>query len=260
LRRAVTPYLEELSDKAVWMMIRVLDRPDRMSGPVGQRLLDLLLRAARSGLREREIRGLPMIPTCGGSELVSLAHLETLARHHEGRLFAIEPDTPADDLLVDPRATVVASSGVRHLLSELTGLRFRPPPRRKASAARRLFESAARRVRWLVERFRGALGGRALPAEELSRGERRLLGSLRAVLAPRTVDLGSGRGLRRTGAGFVLPRSDPAVRAAVEVSGDDPSWLYPLVLSLRLGEPPPSSLRNRWTSLISRSTPTNFQK
>lgn len=253
LRRAVTPYLSDLSDKAVWMMIQVVDRPDRLSGSVGQRLLDLLLRAARHGLREHEIRNLPMIPTCGGLKLVSIARVEALARRRGGRLFAIEPGVTVEGLLADPGSTVVASTGVRNLLSELTGIRFQPPPRRQAGPLRRFAERTRRRARWLAERSRGTIGGRALPLQALSRDERRLLGSLRAVLAPRSVDLGEGSGLRRTATGFVLPRSDPAVEAAVRVGAEDPSWLYPLVLSLRLGEPPPGSLRNRWTGLVWRS-------
>jgi hypothetical protein len=251
LRRAVVPFVPELCERAVGMMIEVAGRPRRLSGAPGQRLVALLLRAARRDLRAREIRSLPLFATpSGDGKPLSLAQLERMATQGRGRLFAVEPGDDGAGLLADAAATVVASPEVRGLLTELTGIRCHQPPRQRLRWWRRLVDGVRARGRRTVERCRGILAPRAVQEEALTVGERRLLALLRAALSPRTVDLGGGGGLRRTSSGLVLPRFDPAVVATVALVEEDPAWLYPLVLALRLGPPALGSLQQDWRNWV----------
>lgn len=253
LRRQVTPFVAELSDRAAWMMIQVAGRSDRLTGPDGQRLVALLLHAARRNLRMHEIRALPLLSSLGGGEqLLSLVRLEALARRRGGRLSAIDRGEDTSDLLVDPGTVIVASSEVRSLLSDVTGIQFQSPPRRRAGLVRRLTDGLKQSARWVSERTRGALRHRVLPAAELTDGERRVLSMLRAVISPRTVEIGDGGRLCRTSSGFVLPRTDPALVAAARLVDDEPAWLYPLALALRIGREQGGALQNRWKSLVAR--------
>ena len=68
LRRAVTPYVTALVDRAVWMMVEVADRIPEMSESLRQRFAILLLRAARRGLREAEVCELPIFSTALGGD------------------------------------------------------------------------------------------------------------------------------------------------------------------------------------------------
>jgi len=251
LRRAVVPFVAELCERAVGMMIEVAGRPGGLSGPSGQRLVALLLRSARRDLRAPEILSLPLLATLSGDrKLLSLSRLEEMAAQGENRLFAVDPGDGGDGLLADGAATIVASPEVRSLLSELTGIRCHQPPRQRVGGWRRLAYGVRARGRWAAERCRGTLGPRAVPVAKLTQGERRLLALLRAALSPRTVELGAGGSLRRTSSGVVLPRFDPSVVAAVARVGEDPAWLYPLVLSLRLGQPAFGSLQKAWRSAV----------
>ncbi len=247
LRRAVVPFVPELCEKAVGMMIEVAGRPGGLSGPFGQRLVALLLRSARRDLRAAEIRSLPLFATLSGDgRRLSLARLEMITAHGEGRLFAVEPNHGGEAFLADGAATIVASPDVRNLLTELTGIRCRQPPRQRVGWRRRLADGARARGRRAVERCRGTLAPRIVPEATLSASERRVLALLRAVFSPRTVEFGGGGGLGRTSSGVILPRSDPAVVAAVALVGEDPVWLYPMVLALQLGPSAFGSLQKDW--------------
>ena len=253
LRRDVTPFVSELSDRAVWMMIEVARKPEKLTGSEGQRLVALLLRAVRRNLRTREIRALPLFQNPGeGRRFLSLTSLEALAGRRGGRLYAVDPRTRDEDVLVDPGSAIVASLEVRDLLTEVTGVRFQPPPRRRDRVVRRLVESLRTTIRRTAERLRGVTNPRSLPPEDLTDGERRVVTMLQSVFSPQTVEMGDGARLRRTASGFILPRTDPAVVAAGRLAIDEPGWLYPLVLALQLEEPRSGTLRNRWKSLVSR--------
>jgi hypothetical protein len=85
-------------------------------------------------------------------------------------------------------------------------------------------------------------------AEEiLSPGERKFLSALRSALAPTQVDLcAGGGGVRATRRGLLLPHEHPAVTAGVSAVGDDPTWIYPTLLALNIGEELPADLRDQW--------------
>lgn len=247
LRRAVVPYVSDVCDRAVDMMIEVAGRPNVVTGPDGQRLIALLLRAALRDLKREVIRKLPLFPnTSEPSRLLSWSSLETVARRRAGRLFAVAPGDERDGVLADAETTIVVSPEVRNLLLDLTGVCVQPPPRRRIGVARWLAGSARGLGVHAVERGLGMIKLGILAPGDLSAGERRTLELLRAALSPRTVDFGTGGRLRRTATGFIVPRRDPAVVGAVARSGEDSAWLYPLVLALKLDLASFGSLRKEW--------------
>ncbi len=253
LRRAAQPHVAALADRAAWMVANLGSRLETMAAPDRRRLTVFALRAAACGLRARELRALPLLETLApGVPPLSVDRVQELARPRGGRLVAVEADEDAAELLVDRAATVRASAEIRGLLSELTGVRWQPPPRRRAGRWRRLRERTGERARQTVRRLRGLAGGRPLADFELEPAERELRERLRAAVAPRALELGEGGGgVRETASGFVLPRRHPVVAAAVRAVGGDPSWVYPVLLALELAAPPPPVLAGRWRRAVS---------
>lgn len=251
LRRAVQPYVSRLVDRAVWMMVRLHARFETVQPAVRRRLELLLLRAATRGLREQEIMNLPLFEALAAEDgRLSLSQIAALGRRHGGRLYAIGPDGTPAGILADPAMTLVISAEARPLASELSGVRLEPPPRRHNGRAGRLLETLGDLHRRWVARARGMRGGRPLADHELIETERRLLDLVRTAVAPRTVSMGAGGGeARRTATGWIIPRRNPVLAAAARATAEHPAWLYPLLLALDLGEPPPSSLRESWQRL-----------
>jgi hypothetical protein len=251
LRRAVQPYVIPLADRAVWMMVRLHARFETMQPAVRSRLELLLLRAATRGLREQEVMHLPLFETLAAADgRLSLSRIAALGRRHGGRLYAIGPDRNAAGILADPAMTLVMSAEARPIASELSGVRLEPPPRRHDGRIGRLLEIVGELCRRWMARARGMRGGHPLADHELIETEKRLLDLVRAAVVPRTVSVGTGGGeVRRTATGWVIPRRNPVLAAAARATAEHPAWLYPLLLALDLGEPPPSSLRESWQRL-----------
>lgn len=248
LRRAVQPHVPALADRAAWMVANLGGRIEAMAAPDRRRLTTFALRAAACGLRASELRALPLLETLAPeAPPVSVDRLEELARTRGGRLFAVEADEDAAGLLADRAATVRASAEIRGLLSELAGVRWQPPPRRRAGLWQRLRDVVRERGRWALRRLRGLAGGRPLADSELEPVERELRDRLRDAVAPRSLDLGDGDGgVRETRSGYVIPRRHRVITAAVRVAGGDPSWVYPVLLALELTISPPPGLAARW--------------
>jgi hypothetical protein len=250
LRRAVTPFLPELVDRAVWMMIEVAGRMKQMAEAPRRRLTILLLRAARRGLRDREVRRLPLIPTAaGGARRLSVEEIGSLAERRGGVLPALDPEAAVDDSLADPDSTLVASAETCSLLSELIDVRFQMPFHREHGLGDRIVRRLRRAAADASLRMRGFTGSRSVPASELQIHERKLLAALRAADPSRKVELcyGSG-GVRRTARGIAIPRDNPWLAAGAVCVEDDPSWIYPLLLVMGIGDPPSPDLRKRWRS------------
>ena len=247
LRRAVTPFLPELVDRAVWMMIEVAGRMPQMAEASRRRLTTLLLRAAGRDLRDREVRRLPLIPTAGGERRLSVEEIGLLAERCGGVIAALDPEAAVDDSLAAPDSTLVASAEICGLLSALIDVRFQTPFRRE----RRVVDRIARRLRHAVDDARRGVRGlarsRFVPASELRFGERKLLAALRAADPSLKVNLcyGSG-GARRTWRGIAIPRDNPWLEAAAVCIEDDPSWIYPALLAIGTGDPLLSDLRHEW--------------
>ncbi|MFV2071352.1 MAG: hypothetical protein ACC742_01685 [Thermoanaerobaculales bacterium] len=248
LRRAVAPFLPELIDRAVWMMVRVADRLQRLPETDRQRLTVLLLQAALGDLRSEEVRRLPLVPQAGGNgRILSVEEVGERARLRGGSLFVIDAEVEPDEVVADFETAVRISDEERCLLTELLKVRLMAAPHRR----RGVLSSAAGRLRAIVlvvrERLRGLARPGALAANQLRPQELVLLAALRSALEPMEVDFcGGGGGLRRTARGVLVPRSHPAVNVGAAVVEQDPFWLYPLLLALGFRDSPPPELRERW--------------
>jgi hypothetical protein len=248
MRRAVTPYLEELVDRAVWMMVEVSDRLSEMAPRDADRISLLLLRAARKGLRANDICRLDLVPNAsGGGRRLSVEEIGELAGRSGGVLSAIDHDGQAEGDLIDPELTLLVSTEIRDLLTELTGVRFQSPTVRKYRLPGRLVDEIRATTGHLVRRWRGLVAGRAVPLDELRPRQGAVLTAMRSAMSPVGVRLCEGRGAAgRTRRGLVVPRSGPVMTAGTRLVATDPNWLYPLLLALDTGSEAPSELRESW--------------
>jgi hypothetical protein len=247
LRRAVAPFLPELVDRAVSMIIEVAGRLPQMAENSRRRLTILLLRAAGRNRRDREVRRVPLIPTAGGERRLSIEEIGALAERRGGVLSALDPDVTIEDSLAAPDSTLVVSAEMCGLLSELIDVRFQVPFHRE----HRFIDRFARGLRHAAteawRRVRGISGSRLVPASALRLGERQLLAVLRAADPSLKVELCYGLGaVRRISRGIAIPRDNPWLAAAAVCVEDDPSWAYPLLLAMGTGDPPSPDLRKRW--------------
>jgi hypothetical protein len=209
----------------------------------------LLLGAARRGLREGEVRNLPMLGTAeGGDRLISVREIGELAARRGGRVAVVDDEGRAHDRLMDAAATVVASVEVRGLLAELTDVRFQFAPRRVRTVGERLRLWARVRVEALKRRLAGLSGSRRLDERELSAGEKKLLEISNIAVAPGMVNLCRGRGeVRRSARDVLIPRENRVVAAAADELADNPDLAYPVLLALGLGNGVESEqYRSRW--------------
>jgi hypothetical protein len=246
MRRAVTPYLGALVDRAVWMMVEVSDRFSAMSAEVRDRHCLSLLRAAGKGIRSEEICRLALLRNAGGDHRFSVEDIRRMAEACGGVLPALDPGEPGDGL-VDPSSTVLASSEARAMVTELTGVRFQAPARRASGPIRRIVNRLRQTTRRLGRLLRGFVVGRRLTTEELRAQEVFALDALQSTLAPTDVRLCEGRGsAAATSSRVVIPRASRSTVAGIDLFGSDPVWLYPLLLALDTGFEPPEKLRRSW--------------
>lgn len=251
LRRAVTPYVNELVDRAVWMMVKVADRMRNMNDRDRDRVTAILLRAARRKLRDDEVPRIPLVSTAaGGKTWLSLEDIRRLATRHGQVLTAVDTDAASGDGVMDPAATLVVSSEVRGLLAELTDIRFQTPYRRTNRFSQIVRQRVRRVATNVLRRLRGVAGSRTLAPDDMREEERYLLAALNGADSSRNIGLCEGRGMARMSSrGLLLPRDNPAVVAGAACVKDDPCWAYPVLLALDSGETYPESLRERWRQL-----------
>jgi hypothetical protein len=246
MRTAVTPYLGDLVDRAVWMMVEVTDRCSDMTSADRDRHCLSLLRAARKGLRTDEICRLALLRNAGDDNGFSVEDVRRMAKASGGVLPALDYGELGDGV-ADPNSTLMASSEVRALVTELTGVRFQSPARRGSRLIQRVVERLRQITRRAVRRLRGLVVGRRPNAEELRPQEVCALAALQAALAPTDVGLCEGQGSAAlTSGGVVIPRAHRSTVAGIDVFGSDPVWLYPLLLTLEAGVEPSEELRRRW--------------
>jgi hypothetical protein len=256
MRRAITPFLGDLVDRAVWMMVQVSDRLSEMTPSGRERLGLLLLRAARKGIRTGEICRLSFLDVASGDDLrLSVEEIRQLADQRGGVLAVIEAGERTTEDLVDPQSTLLASSEMRHLLAELTAVRFQSPPRRHRSFRKRVTDRFQVAADHLSRRVRGLLARREVPPSDLRPHETDLLENIRSAMSPVAVSLCEGHGaIGWTAGGVVVPRSHPAIKAGGDLVSVDSAWLYPLLLALDTGRAPPEDLRRNWLEASGKVT------
>jgi hypothetical protein len=256
MRRAVTPFLGELVDRAVWMMVQVADRLPEMAATDRERLGLLLLRAAQKGIRAQEICRLSLLETASDDQHhLAVEEIRRLANQRGGVLAAIERGERSPGELLEPHSTLLASSEARHLLTGLTGVRFQSPSRHQRSLHKRVTDRFRAAADHLLRRARGFFARREVPREELRPPEIDVLEAIRLAMAPMGVSLREGRGPTGWAAGgVVVPRSHPAMKAGVDLVLGDSTWLYPLFLALDTGQEAPEELRGRWLEAASSVT------
>jgi hypothetical protein len=247
LRRAVTPFLVEIVDRAMWMMLEVSGRLSALDEGDRQRLCLILLRSARKGIRNTEISRVPLVKSCGDDRLLSVEEIREMADRRGGLLQVVDSRDADGQALVEPRSTLVASSEVREILCELTSVRFQTPCRRFWSLRRR---AAARLGAWgaaLWHRTRGLFPRRRVPEADLLPHEGQILASIREAITPLGAQLceGTGSAVKTSGA-ILVPRTNPAVQAASRLVADEPAWIYPAILALDTGEEFPEEVRRAW--------------
>jgi len=249
MRRAITPFLSELVDRAVWMMVHVADRLPELAARDRERLGILLLRAARKGIRPREICRLSLLETASDDDLrLSVEGIRRLADRRGGVLAAIEAGEGAEGDLADPQSTLLASSEVRQLLAELIGVRFQSPSRRRRGFMRRVTDRLRATAVHLRRRVRGVLARRETSPDDLRPLESDLIEAIRSAMSPVGVRLCEGQGSTGwTAGGVVVARSHPAFKAGADLVSVDAAWLYPLLLALDTGQDPSEDLRIRWS-------------
>ena len=248
MRRAVTPFLSDLVDRAVWMMVQVSVRLPEMAAGERERLGILLLRAAQKGIRTAEICELSFLDMASEDELcLSVEGIRQLADQRGGVLAAIEASERAAGYFMDPQSTLLASSEVRQLLTNLTGVRFQLPSRRSRGLYRRISDRLRAIAAHLRRRIRGVFLHREVPSGDQRPHELEVLEAIRSAMSPNEVRLCEGRGSTGWNAGgVVVPRSHPAIVAGADLISVDDAWLYPLLIALDMGLDPPEDLRFRW--------------
>ena len=103
----------------------------------------------------------------------------------------------------------------------------------------------------VLRRARGVFARREVPPGDLRPNEIRLLEAVRSAVSPVGVTLCEGRGaIGRIAGGVVVPRSNPAMEAGVDLVSADTAWLYPLLLALDMGQDPSEDLRRGWLETV----------
>jgi hypothetical protein len=250
LREAVNPHLPALIDRAVAMMVEAADRLPSLTDEGRERLVCLLLRAARKGLRRERILGLPLVRVTDGSPEALWWTPRQLAERGRDGLACEDPDHPRRGEVGDGALVVLASVEQRGLLAELLGISLQRVPRlSRPFGPRRTVAALGRVPARLSQLLWGASCGRVVPREDLLSAEIELLDELNRRAAPPTeVRLCAGAGpVRRRGRVLLLPRRHQLVTESVRMVSDGEGWRYPVVLALlgdRVG--PLDELRDRW--------------
>lgn len=260
LRAAIREWLEPLTDQAVELLHHLASQIERAGPRVRERILNLVLLAARRRQVLERLAELPVLPCLDpethASTYISLAALMALSRQQRSPILALFPEqNPAHYTLAGNRVLVL-DAATRGALGELLKIRFRTPALRRDgrrwTSRMRLFVGELFSISWL-RRARTAV-----PESQLTRPERDFLSGLQAIAAgtgrgcPTEIAMCEGDGPpTRSGPApgqLWLPRNNPDVRACIDAhtqKGD--AWLYIGALALLDGKGLPSdSARGTW--------------
>lgn len=265
LREATMPHIAHIVAGAVRLACAFGPRVHTLDAGQRSRFARLLLTAARRRIELEKVVQVPVFQVIDREEhrLASLLDLRlaTSSAAEGSTLPALYPSQDPADFALGERLTLVADATERSGLTEVLNSKFRPPnPRERGRSARARARHWGDTLARIAARIRHPFGARPVPEASQSVDEYGFVQALRAQLnesrgAPSEVSLCEGGGPVRTGGTerntLLLPRANPAVRAAVAAVAADPSWAYPAALALLQGEGLPSlrgrdAWRDRW--------------
>lgn len=265
LREAMQPHVETLIRQAMGSLVHVARDVAGYPEPARRRLARLVLQAMRRRVLMPSMARVPVfrVIDAAGERTVDLMTVreEVLRGGPERLLTALYPDQRPERYALGTGLSLIADETERSLLSELFGLRFRPPELRDGAHGllavwRRVVYGALRGGARAADLLRHPLRRPPLPEQRLTPEERCFLHALRshALGSHRVVSevhMCEGKGAPRRTADsppqLLLPRDNPTVRACVQAVARDPAWVYPAWLAVLDGRAlPPRSARQRW--------------
>jgi hypothetical protein len=254
LRAAVTPFLQAMLETSAAAVADLARRLEDLEATDRERVLSLLLRLARHGVRRAELFDLPVVEFLDGADgeprRISLRDLERLAVEQGGSLVSVSPVRSRGPAGRSFEPAVVVTDEQRGLLGDLLGIPLqRARPMAGERGLREALSILAARVGGLLRGRWSLLGQRRLPEDELLEAERRLVRGLeRHLEGVSSVEICTGAGpVRRRRGRLLLSRHHPLVVRAVRLVAEDERWLYPAALALAVWPAKPSqALRRRW--------------
>ncbi len=267
LREAMQPQVDTLVQQAMGALLQVARDVAGYPEPARRRLARLVLQAMRRRLEMSAMVRVPVFRVIDGSgertvDMMTLREA-VMSGGSERVLMALYPDQRPDRYALGGGLVLIADETERSLLSELFGLRFRPPQLRDGAqgllaAWRRVIYGLWRGGARAVDLLRHPLRRPPLPEDQLATEERHFLHALRShafgghrVVSEVHLCEGSGSPRRTadTPPRLLLPRQNPTVRACVQAVARDPCWVYPAWLAILDGRAlPPRTARQRWVA------------
>lgn len=267
LREAMQPHVDTLVHQAVDSLLLVARDVAGYPEPARRRLARLVLQAMRRRVLMPSMARVPVFRAIDGTgernvDMMTLRQ-SVLQGSPERVLMALYPDQRPDRYALGSGLVLIADETERSLLSELFGLRFRPPQLRDGAhgllaAWRRVVYGMLRGGARAADLLRHPLRRAPLPEDRLGPEERHFLHALRSHAfgghrVVSEVHLCEGHGAPRRTADsppqLLLPRDNPTVRACVQAVARDPAWVYPAWLAVLDGRAlPPRSARQRWVA------------
>ena len=259
---------EDLVDQMVALLLELGRHPSARAEPVRARVARLVLEAARKRLRLDELVTIPILRATedGAPTTLALVDIRRAAQPDSSGAHvvpALYPSQKPEHFALGSAPVLIVDPIERSRIAELMNVRFRPPDpkqssRSVASIVRRAADRSSRAVARALVLLRHPIRRPALPDAQLDPRELALLVALRTALSEsiRGVDMCAGRGpVRHLGTArprLLLPRGNSDVRASVDAYARNPTWLYPITLTLLGGrELPPRELRKQWLTRMS---------
>jgi hypothetical protein len=263
-RAAVTPYLSEIVDHALTMLILLGRRPEELDDIARLRVSEVLLDAASRNLRRDEILELPLFPGYLASE--GPARWTSIGRLRRAGKVVVPVAKSASEVYESAfqgDGTLVIPVRLRARVSELAEIKLEEPARskRKAALGDRLKRLGTVFLNWAARRRQLHHTGGILPESRLEPHEIEGLEQLRARLSSIFGDESlnaflctRGSAPVRRGRKILIPRSPQAQRALTRASKGESGVLYPLLVAAVGNEIElPAQIRRQWIENITAS-------
>ncbi|MCP4901100.1 MAG: hypothetical protein GY906_29370 [bacterium] len=257
LRAAVGPYLQQIVDRAMDMMVRLSRRLPELEEPARSRLIAVLLEAASRNVWRGQIRKLGLLraldPGGGAPRWLSLEELQSWER---GSIPVVSSADELEGSVTGGSPVLALPVSLRGRVADLTGKRLvAVVPIRRSEG---IFVRASRvvgRLRFAAGRVVASRGiGKRIADSMLDGWERaglkllreQILGATGGRLSRVYLCEGSGLPVIRGSAGLI-PRKGQAIKALKKAHQGDKGALYPIMLVLLEGHGEPlEEMRTLW--------------